>query len=82
MVCLSLGYVTIGVRGRCQTTQLEPDTPSGGEGQPSDQKVEETHHVVFVLKTRGVNVDVRKTITVGAAKVSALTQTMIRVNDI
>ena len=74
VVCLSLGYVTIGVCGTCQTTQPEPDTPSGVEGQPSDQKVEEIHHVVLVLKVRDANVDVRKTITVGAAEVSVLTQ--------
>ena len=77
-----LCYVTIGVSYTCQKTQPEPDTPSSVEGQPRDQKVEETHHDVLVLKARDVNVDVRKTITVGATEVSALTQTMIRVNDI
>ena len=82
VVCLSLGYVTIGVCGTCQTTQPEPDTPSGGEGQPSDQKVEETHHVVLVLQANDANVGVRKTITVEAAEVSGLTRTMIRVKDI
>ena len=82
VVCLSLGCVTVGVCGTCQTTQPEPDTPSGGEGEPSDQKVEETHLVVLVLQARGMNVDVHKTITVGGAEVSALTRTMIRVNNI
>ena len=80
VVCLSRGYVTIGVCGTCQTTQPEPDTPSGGEGQPSD--VEETHHVAVVLQAKDVNVDVRKTIRVEAAEVPGLTRTMIRVKNI
>ena len=82
MVCHSLGYVTIGVCGTCQTTQPTPDTPRGVEGQLSDQKVEEAHHVVLVLQARDVTVDVRKTIAVGAAEVSTLIRTMIRLNDI
>ena len=82
VVCPSFGYVTIWVCGTCQTTQPEPDTPSVVEGQLSDQKVEETHHVVLVLQARDVNVEVRKTITVRAAEVSTLTRTMIRVNSI